>query len=90
MPAYCIRHVLPDGTIAGYCGDPKCAVTTWKGLARIIVRRPEEAGKWLDAVRENLEQLWELPTRSGPVLRLLPEWKGYSLEQIRTELELVI
>lgn len=83
MPIYSIKHVLPDGSIAGYHGDSACSVVQKKNLAKTTSdMTSEKAAQWLQTVRQNFEFVW-----GDEEYRASPCWKGHSLEQIKTELE---
>lgn len=90
MPMYCIKHVLPGGTVAGYHADSGCTVVKSRENAKPADVTPEQAAGWLRQVRENFEYIWNLETSEyggGPVYRAHPCWKGHSLDQIQTVLE---
>jgi len=91
MMSYCIKHVLPDGTIAGYHADSCCTIVSSKTDAKKFAdATPIQANKWLHQVRKNFEYVWSLETSEsggGPDYRACPCWKGHSLDQIQTVLE---
>ena len=93
MPTYCIKHVLPDGTTAGYHGDSCCTVVADKARAKTIVKSSEaDVAEYVRTVRENFEHVWSQKTSEyggGPEYRAWEGWRGHSIDQIRTEIELV-
>lgn len=91
MPVYCIKHVLPDGTIAGYHQDHLCNITGSAGQAESFSATPAQAEKRLAGVRKAFEDLWKNDDDDDwGIESLFPNWgcwKGFPLDQIQTVLE---
>lgn len=84
MPAWIIKHVLPDGSVAGYHADSFCSIADSPGDAKIAVNNNAE--EWLKIVRKNFEFNWN-DEEVGPGYRSFEIWKGHNLEEIKTVLE---
>ncbi len=90
MPGYIIKHVLPDGSTAGYHADSGCTVTDSRDEAKYGGSDLSRAQEWLKVVRKNFESVWGLETSEhggGPEYREWSGWKGFRLEDIETVLE---
>jgi hypothetical protein len=90
MPAYRIKHVLPDGTVAGYHADGFCNITLIPANAKLALTNLREASAWLLTTRRNFEYVWksELGEDGGDSdYRALTIWQGCTLDQIKTVLE---
>lgn len=88
---YVIKHVLPNGEVAGYHADSCCTIVKTAERAKRC-SGTSEAAKWLKTVRHNFEFAWSDKSNDiggGSRYRNFACWKGHSLEQIRTELEVV-
>lgn len=92
MKNYIIKHVLSDGTVAGYHADSCCTIVRDAAKAKKALETPKGAQKWLKTVRKNFEFMWSERASDiggGPRYRKCPCWKGHSLEQIETVLEVI-
>ena len=88
MVTLIIKHVLPDGTTAGYHGDSFCSIASEARRAKSITTESsqnERAQKWIANVRRNFEGIWNDEESSHYKSYLI--WKGYSLQEIQTVFE---
>jgi hypothetical protein len=87
------------GTTARYHCDSFCATSTEMRYTKPIViksdttenaLKSENAIAWLTRVRENFEFCWVDPGLAREVpIKDDPEWKGFLLEEVKTELFLL-
>lgn len=91
MITFVIKHVLPDGSTAGYHMDSGCSITGKKERAKQYNAVNEaEIQEQLKVTRKNFAFAWDdasTDLNGGERYRKLECWKGYPLDQIQTVAE---
>lgn len=87
VSTFVVKHVLPDGTTAGYHADSTCTVSRKRDGAKEYEDHGDSknVAEQLEVVRGNFEYVWSVSEK----YRNYEIWRGFELNQIRTEAEIV-